>query len=89
LKVKRTDENVADGRLPSFLVSQKVLVGLETSESNRHFGYDTRKNGTETLVKRQRRLSLYDLNSRSDEPSWFRLSSCGVRTKKRRETIPV
>lgn len=73
--MKRTDEDVTDGSLPGFLVSQKVLVRFETGESNGHFGHDTRKNGTKTLVKRQRRLSLDDLGSSSDEPSWFRLSS--------------
>ena len=50
--MKRTDEDVTDGRLPSLLVGQKVLVCLETGESNSHFGYDSGKNGTETLVKR-------------------------------------
>jgi len=74
-KVKRTDENVTDGRLPGCLVCQEILVCLEAGEPNRHFGHDTRKDGTETLVKRQRRLSSDDLGSCSDEASWFRLSS--------------
>lgn len=72
--MKRTDEDSADGRLPSLLVSQKILVGLETRKSNGHFGYDPRKNGTETLVERQGGLSLNDLRSGSDKPSWLRLS---------------
>ena len=87
--MKRTNENVADGRLPGLLVGQKVLVGLETGEPNRHFGHDTRKNGTETLVKRERGLSLHNLDPCSDEPSWFRLSSCDVRSKERRDKTPV
>lgn len=87
--MKRTDENVANGRLPGFFVGQKVLVGLETGESDRHLRYDTRKNGTEALVKRQWRLSLNNLDSCSDEPSWFRLSSCNIRTRERRETTPA
>ena len=38
--MKRTDKNIADGRLPGFLVGQKALIGLETGESNRHLGDD-------------------------------------------------
>lgn len=73
--MKRTDEYVAHGRLPSFLVGQKVLVSFETSEANGHFGNDPGKDGAETFVKRQRGFSLDDLNSGRDKPSWFRLSS--------------
>lgn len=79
--MKRTDENVADGRFPRFLIGQKALVCLETGEPNRHFGHDARKDGTETLIKRQRCLSSDNLGTRSDETSWFRLSPCGVRGK--------
>jgi hypothetical protein len=82
LKVKRTDEDIADGRFPRLLIGQKVLVRLETGESNRHFGHDTRKDSTETLVKCQGRLPLDDLDPCSDEPSWFRL---GVGTKERKK----
>lgn len=79
--MKHTDEDVADGRLPSLLVGQKVLVRFETRKSNGHFRHNSRKNGTKTLVKRQGGLSLDDLGSRGDESSWFGLSSSGEQTK--------
>ena len=71
--MKRTDENVADGRFPRLRVCQKVLVCFETGESNRHFGHDSREDGTEALVKRQGRLPSDNLGSCSDESSWLRL----------------
>lgn len=71
--MKRTDEDIADGRFPCLLVGEEILVRLEASEPNRHLWYDTRKDGTKTLVKRQWCLSLNDLGSCSNEPSWFSL----------------
>ena len=71
--MKRTDEDVSDRRLPGFLVGQKVFVRFETGESNGHFGHDTRKDGAETLVERQWCFPLNNLDSGSNEPSWFRL----------------
>jgi len=72
-EVKRTNEDIADGRFPRLLIGQEVFVRLETSESNRHFWHDSRKDGAKALVERQGRLSLDNLNSCCDEPSWFRL----------------
>ena len=71
--MKRTDEDVADGRFPRLLVGQKVFVRLETGETNGHFWHDTRKDGTETLVECQGCLSSNNLGSCSDEPSGLRL----------------
>ena len=84
--MKRTNEDIADGRFPRFLIGQEVFVGLETGEANRHLGHDSRKDGAEALVKRQGRLSLDNLSSCCDEPSWFRLQSWGKGTK---EVTPV
>ena len=50
--MKRTDEDVANGRLPGFFIGQKTLVCLEAGETNGHLGYDAGKDGTEALVKR-------------------------------------
>jgi hypothetical protein len=72
--VKHTDEDIADGRLPSFLIGQKVLVRLEARKPNGHFWHDSRKNGAKTFVERQGGFTSDDLGSSSDEPSWFCLS---------------
>lgn len=88
MKMKRTNKDVADGRFPRLLVGQEVLVCLETGKPNRHLGHDSRKDSTEALIERQRRLSLYNLDACCDEPSWFRLSPCGVRTKGGKEATP-
>lgn len=87
LEAKRTDENVTDGRLPGFLIGQKALIRLKTGESNRHLGYDAGENCTETLVQRQWRFPLHDLDPGSNEPSWFRLVTMWCKVEGER-TIP-
>lgn len=51
----------------SLLVGQELLVPLERGETDGHLGDDTRQDGTETLVKTERRLLLDNLDTGADE----------------------
>lgn len=70
---RRTNEDIANARLPCGLICQPTLVRLETRETDGHFGDDARHDRAEPLVQRQWGFTLHDADSSRDDAARFRL----------------
>jgi len=64
---KLTEESGLSADLAGLLVGEKLLVGLETGESDGHLRDDTGQDGAETLVQGEGGLLLHDADTGVDE----------------------